>query len=304
MSNISWTMHTINSFVGCSNKSEGCQHCYVPSKIPFLVSCGFKHYEGITKPGKDGKQKWTGIINRAEGDPFKCVRKEGKKKNSNAFFFVNSMSDFFHEQALDSWRLEILDIAKQYPQLYFQILTKRPENIKPFLERTGVEFGKNIYLGTTVENRKAISRIKLLTDIPAAIRFLSIEPLLEDLGELPLGNINWVIVGGESTSKGRFIHPNWARRIRRQCKAADVPFFFKQWGQVKNNPLAQFKPPGITLNRWVTAQEVSALRRAGIRCKQCLKNNRKERCKKCDKVEKGGSLLDGQFYKAFPLLGS
>jgi protein gp37 len=151
----------------------------------------------------------------ANGDPRKKV-------------FTCSLSDWFHEDA-DPWRDEAWEVIRSCPDLVFQILTKRPENIASRLPADWGAGYPNVWLGVSVENRRhGLPRIPLLRAIPAAIRFLSIEPLLEDLGSIDLGGIDWVIVGGESGSGWRRMDHAWARAIRDQCRAARVLFFFKQ----------------------------------------------------------------------------
>lgn len=260
---IEWTEHTWNPFVGCSRVSEGCFNCYA---VGLAVQCegyGTPHYRGISHRGPAGRMDWTGKIAQA---PQSIMRKpEGIKAPS--LIFVNSMSDFWHESATDEMRLNALEIMRRTPRHAYQVLTKRPENILPMLNRMKAELPSNFWAGTTVENQKAKARIDLLRKIPAKVRFLSVEPLLEELGELDLTDISWVIVGGESGLSARPMKADWVRSVRNQCELANVPFFFKQWGHARNNPLF---------------------------------NGNKDDLSKIDPVGKGGSKLDGRNYKSMP----
>lgn len=268
MSKIEWTTCTWNPFVGCSKKSSGCRNCYAMGTALWQAGFGRKQYEDVADR-KGGKPVWTGKINRA---PDNIVEIPLNRKVPT-LYFICSMSDFFHPNASDDLRLEVLDIIEQCPQHTFQILTKRPENIVPFLERNDVEWPDNVWIGTTVEDRRAKKRIIILQEVPATNKFLSIEPLLEDLGKLRLDGVDWVIVGGESGKGARPMQASWVRRIQKQCRMARVPFFFKQWGVPENNPIALSTPPGTKVAEWVKQQ---------------------------DPIGKGGSLLDGKHYKPNP----
>jgi len=188
-------------------------------------------YDGTTA-NKNGKAVFTGVINRASADTWR----KPLKVREPSIFFVNSMSDFFHENARDEWRVEALDVMRTTRHQY-QVLTKRPENIAPFLERTGATFSDNVWLGATVERHDFTHRIDTLRAIPAHIRFLSVEPLIGHPGEMDLAGIHWVIGGGESGTGAREMKPEWIRAVRDQCVAQRVPFFFKQWGLGSNNPI-------------------------------------------------------------------
>ena len=154
---------------------------------------------------------------------------EPLERHKPTVYFVNSMSDLFHEKVpFDYVRrvFEVMALAKQHT---FQLLTKRPEQMAEFCR--GVEVPANVWLGVSVENRKhGLPRIDVLRAIGAQVRFLSVEPLLEDLGTIDLNAIKWVIVGGESGPKARPMRKEWVDNIKRQCDLAHVAFFFKQWG--------------------------------------------------------------------------
>jgi protein gp37 len=144
-------------------------------------------------------------------------------------WFVNSMSDLFHADIADRYIDDVFDIIQGTPQHTYQILTKRSERLPIYFATRQVP--ANVWLGVSVENRRhGKPRIDHLRSVDAQIRFLSVEPLLEDLGSLDLADIHWVIVGGESGSRARPMKPEWARSIQRQCERAGVAYFFKQWG--------------------------------------------------------------------------
>jgi protein gp37 len=159
--------------------------------------------------------------------------------------FVNSMSDLFHESVPDSYIVKVAEIMSLANWHVFQVLTKRSQRMCEMLESSLKIHArqKHIWWGVSVENKEyGLPRINHLRSAPAAIRFLSVEPLLEDMGKINLRGISWVIVGGESGAKARPIKPEWVISIRNQCQASGVPFFFKQWGG-KNK-----KQAGRTLN--------------------------------------------------------
>jgi len=154
---------------------------------------------------------------------------EPMRRKKPTVYFVNSMSDLFHQQVPASFIERVFDIVAACPQHNFQLLTKRPERMARFFR--GREVPENCWLGTSVEDQKyGVPRIGILRAVPAKIRFLSIEPLLEDLGSLDLSDIHWVIVGGESGPKARPMKLDWVESIRMQCHAQGASFFFKQWG--------------------------------------------------------------------------
>jgi protein gp37 len=186
-------------------------------------------YRGlVTEKGS----RWTGKVELIESMLDIPLR---RKKPTT--YFVNSMSDLFHEKLSFTDILRVHIVMQSAPWHTYQVLTKRAQRAREFYlwwDRTFPGHAPSPYwLGVPVENRKTFAvwnRIELLRQTPAALRFLSLEPLLEDLGTLNLEGIDWVIVGGESGPGARPMHPDWVRSIRDQCQAAGVPFFFKQWG--------------------------------------------------------------------------
>ena len=151
------------------------------------------------------------------------------KRKKATTYFVNSMSDLFHEDVPDSYIEQVLNVMSLTPQHIYQVLTKRGWRLTEFFDkRTSPE---NLWLGVSVEDKKyGVPRIEELRNVTVPVRFLSAEPLLEDLGELNLEGIHWVIVGGESGKGARPMNPEWAENIQRQCETQNVAFFFKQWG--------------------------------------------------------------------------
>ena len=206
---ISWTHHTWNPVHGCSKVSPGCDRCYAET---------LSLRKGFTK------KAWTGE-NAAENVLLKPHKlREPYKYKEPSRVFVNSMSDLYHPQIPDDYIAEVFAIMNDLPQHTFQVLTKRPRRAA----RWEGEWTPNIWQGVSVEDRKRLFRINQLRECPAEVRFLSLEPLLEDLGEIDLTGIHWVIVGGESGKGYRPMPHEWARDIRDQCVEKGVAFFFKQ----------------------------------------------------------------------------
>lgn len=214
ISSIEWTERTWNPVAGCNKVSQGCKNCYAEIMARRLHAMGATGYE----------QKFTivrELPSRLE-DPLKI------KKPS--LWFVNSMSDLFQPEVSDQFISQVFQTIELAHWHTFQILTKRPERMVAYFKKHPRP-PDNAWLGVSVENKKqGLPRIPLLRQVPASVRFLSIEPLLEDLGQFDLNGIHWVIVGGESGHGARPMRDSWARGIREQCEAAEVPYFFKQWG--------------------------------------------------------------------------
>lgn len=243
--NIEWTDRTWNPIAGCSIVSPGCTNCYamrMAARIDRMMPRS--HYEGLTKT-VNGNPVWTGKVNRAPDHIFKAPLKWRKPTR----MFVNSMSDLFHQDVPDDWIDEIFRIMAATPRHTYQILTKRPERMRDYA-RGWLSPISNVWMGVSVEDQaRADERIPLLLETPAAVRFISAEPLLGHLGltqwlhdvdcaMVPRDvctccdprevRIDWVIAGGESGPGKRPVNIDWMRDIRDQCKAAGVPLFVKQ----------------------------------------------------------------------------
>lgn len=209
---IEWTEMTWNPVTGCTKISPGCKHCYAEVMARRLQAMGAPGYE-------DGF--------RLQLHPERLGQPRRRRKPT--MYFVNSMSDLFHEEVPDDFLATVLRVMEETPQHTYQVLTKRAERMAAWFARW--QPPANMWVGVSVENRKhGMPRIELLRRVPARVRFLSIEPLLEDLGDLDLRGIDWVIVGGESGHRARPMRPEWARRVRDAAMAQGVTFFFKQWG--------------------------------------------------------------------------
>jgi protein gp37 len=226
-SKIGWTNSTWNPIRGCSRVSKGCIHCYAEVMADRFSGPGLP-YEGLV----DSNGRWNGTIKVVDAAMDVPLRWRKPRR-----IFVNSMSDLFHEKTPKSAIDRIFAVMAKASHHTFQVLTKRDElmRLEVVALGNGLEWPAwplpNVWLGVSVENRDALSRIDNLRETPAAVRFLSIEPLLEGLGPLDLRGIHWVIIGGESGPGARFIDPDWIRDIIKQCQDAGIPVFFKQWGE-------------------------------------------------------------------------
>lgn len=211
-SKIEWTEETWNPTTGCDKVSAGCKNCYAEVMANRLQAMG--------TPGYENGFDFSIMPDRLE-QPLK------RKKSTK--YFVNSMSDLFHEKMPIEFLDKIMGIIDLTPQHVYQILTKREERMFEYFQNRKVP--ENIWLGVTVEDKKhGVPRIDKLRNIDATIKFLSVEPLLEDIGKIDLTGIHWVIVGGESGAKARPMKPEWALNVKKQCEEQNVAFFFKQWG--------------------------------------------------------------------------
>lgn len=215
-SNIEWTEMTWNPVTGCSKVSAGCKHCYAETMAKRLKAMAVYRYRkgfNVTlQPDLiDAPLKW----------------------KQPRVVFVNSMSDLFHEKIPLEYIQQVFATMVQCPQHTFQILTKRSERLRTVAR--SLPWARNIWMGVSVEDERVMHRINDLQDVPAAIRFLSCEPLIGPLNNLPLGGIHWVIVGGESGAGARPMKSEWVKSIFRQCRDIKVPFFFKQWGGVRKD---------------------------------------------------------------------
>jgi protein gp37 len=209
---IEWTDRTWNPITGCTKISSGCANCYAEIMARRLQAMGQKKYKNAFS---------LSLHEECLDEPV-----EWQKPHT---IFVCSMSDIFHEDVPLSFINKIMKTIKATPQHRYQLLTKRSSRMVEYFQTHDIP--PNAWLGVTVEAREYKDRIddlRLLKN--ATIRFLSCEPLLENLSELNLSNISWVIVGGESGVSGRRMKKEWIKNIKKQCEAQDVSFFFKQWG--------------------------------------------------------------------------
>jgi protein gp37 len=188
---------------------------------------GCSKYIGTAKKARDGRPVFTGHINTDEG-ALDLPRRWRKPRR----IFVNSMSDLFHEGVPVEFIQRVFAVMAECPQHDFQVLTKRPERAAEVAPLLGL-WPENVWMGTSVESAVYVHRIRSLCEVPAKIRFLSCEPLLGPIPKLPLDDIHWVIVGGESGPGARPMEKEWVTQIRDRCLDAEVPFFFKQWGGVQ-----------------------------------------------------------------------
>jgi protein gp37 len=220
-SKIEWTDATWNPVRGCTKISPGCAHCY--------AEVFAERFRGVPNhPFEEGFD--LRLVPKKLGDPLKW--REPKT------IFVNSMSDLFHQEVPIEYIESVATVMEKANWHTYQVLTKRPERMRELLTwRLGwAAILPHIWWGVSVENRRhGLPRIAELQASPARVRFLSIEPLLEDLGTIDLTGIHWVIVGGESGQGARPMQREWVISIRDQCRDAGVPFFFKQWGGVKKS---------------------------------------------------------------------
>lgn len=211
-SDIEWTEQTWNPVTGCTKISPGCKHCYAETmarRLKAMRAAGYENgFELALHPNR--------------------IAQPLKRKKSTVYF-VNSMSDLFHKEVPFAFIDQVFEVIKQTPQHTYQILTKRAARMRSYFATRDVPL--NAWIGVSVEDRQyGLPRIKELKKIKAAVRFLSIEPLLEDLGKFSLKGIHWVIVGGESGPKARPMQQQWVTAMQQQCALEDIAFFFKQWG--------------------------------------------------------------------------
>jgi protein gp37 len=213
---IEWTDATWNPVRGCTKITPGCAHCYAETFA--------ERFRGV--PGHPYERGFDlRLVPEKLDEPLRWRRPR--------MIFVNSMSDLFHKDVPDDYIVDVAGVMERADWHTFQVLTKRSDRLRDLLatKLSFVATARHIWWGVSVENQKhGLPRIANLQSVPAAVRFLSIEPLLEPLGHLDLSGIAWVIVGGESGPNARPMQPTWVREIRDQCLTASVPFFFKQWG--------------------------------------------------------------------------
>ncbi len=213
---IEWTEATWNPVTGCDKVSPGCKNCYAGRLAVRLKAMGQHNY-------RNGFE----VTLQPQMLSLPTAWKRGRK------IFVNSMSDLFHEDVPTDYIQRVFAVMNQAPQHTYQILTKRPQRLLE-LDRT-LAWADHIWMGVSVENASYRNRIDLLRRTRARVKFLSVEPLIGRIADMNLDGIDWVIVGGESGPGARPVQETWVTEIRDQCLAADVKFFFKQWGGVRKH---------------------------------------------------------------------
>ena len=224
---IEWTDRTWNPVTGCTKHSTGCAHCYAETMANRLKAMGVAKYANGFLPTLHESSLYEPI---------------GWKQSHT--IFVCSMADLFHDEVPFAFIDAVMNTIRQTPRHRYQILTKRAERMAEYFAQAKIP--ENVWLGVTVESSTVIHRIDCLRPLQASVRFLSCEPLIEDVGELDLTDIDWVIVGGESGVQARPMKPEWVRSILQQTEEQGSAFFFKQWGTwgsdgVKRNKKANGK---------------------------------------------------------------
>jgi protein gp37 len=221
---IEWTDATWNPVAGCTILTAGCTNCYAMRMAARLEAMGVEKYAGLTRKS-GGRAKWTGKIRL---DNASLDIPESWKKPRRVF--VNSMSDLFHADVPMDFIREVWRVMGATTRHTYQILTKRPDRMAEILSTEGFEVLSNVWLGTSIEDSGVLHRLDELRTVPAAIRFVSYEPLIGSVAGANLADIHLAIVGGESGPNARPMDPKWIDEIFDQCTDADAAFFFKQWG--------------------------------------------------------------------------
>lgn len=217
---IEWTEATWNPTTGCDRVSAGCDNCYALTLARRLKAMGVAKYQTDGDPRTSGPGFGVATHWDALAVPYSWKRPR--------LVFVNSMSDLFHAKVSRDFILAVFDVMRATPQHTYQILTKRARRLARIADQ--FEWPKNVWMGVSLESSDQYGRVVDLVRVPAAVRFLSCEPLLGSLPGLPLDGIDWVIAGGESGRGARPVNPEWIRELRDTCVSARTPFFFKQWG--------------------------------------------------------------------------
>jgi protein gp37 len=221
---IEWTDATWNPVAGCTVLTAGCTNCYAMRMAARLDAMGQEKYRGLTR--RSGKRAvWTGKLRLDENSV--AIPASWKKPRR---VFVNSMSDLFHPSVPVHFIKRIWSVMSATPQHTYQILTKRPERMAEVLSGKSFSVFPHIWLGTSVEDERVLHRLDDLRRVPAAIRFVSFEPLIGSVALANLSGIDWAIVGGESGPRARTMNPEWVEEIEALCRSTGAAFFFKQWG--------------------------------------------------------------------------
>ncbi len=249
LSDIEWTDATWNPVSGCLMVSPGCTNCYAMRMAGRLQSMQHPNYVGSVRRSA-GRSVWTGKVRLIE-DALSIPASWKKPRK----IFVNSMSDLFQDGVPVEFIAKVWRAMFEADWHVYQVLTKRPDNMKRIILELGLKQAPHIWLGTSVESLDYVSRIEVLRKTPAGLRFISFEPLLAAVGAVDLDGIDWAIVGGESGPSARPMNPIWVDEIKKQCRKSGTSFFFKQWGGT-NKKLSGRKFMGRT---WDEIPEVTAL---------------------------------------------
>lgn len=246
-SNIEWTNSTWNPVTGCTKISPGCKHCYAERMAKRLQAMGQPNYaNGFSV---------TLHPNMLE-KPLQWKKPQ--------LIFVNSMSDLFHDDVSEDFICSVWKVMRETPRHHYQILTKRPKRMLRIVSDRIKDVLPNVWLGTSVENDEATDRIDALRKVPAAIRFISFEPLIGAVGRVDLTDVHWAIVGGESGNGARPIKEVWIDEIHDQCSVYDTAFFFKQWGAWGRDNQKRSKKANGRQYRGRTWDEMPAFDRVNI----------------------------------------
>ncbi len=219
-SGIEWTEVTWNPTTGCDRISPGCDNCYALTMAKRLKAMGSERYQQDGDPRTSGPGFALSLHPDALTQPYRW--------SGSRVVFVDSMSDLFHAKVPIAFIREVFRVIAETPQHTYQVLTKRSARLPKIADQ--LDWPSNLWLGVSVESSDYLYRVDHLRTIPAAVRFLSCEPLLGSLKGIDLRDIGWVITGGESGPNARQLDPDWVREIRNACVDAGVPFFHKQWG--------------------------------------------------------------------------
>lgn len=217
---IEWTEVTWNPTTGCDRVSAGCDNCYALALAKRLKAMGVDKYQQDGDPRTSGPGFGIAVHEAALKDPYRW--------RGSRLVFVNSMSDLFHARVPTAFIRQVFDVMADTPQHTYQLLTKRSRRLRRLA--ADLPWPPNLWMGVSIEDSKVFSRVDDLRQVPAAVRFLSCEPLLGPLDGLDLDGIGWLIAGGESGPHHRAIDPDWVRQLRDLCLTGEVAFFFKQWG--------------------------------------------------------------------------
>ncbi|WP_295790435.1 DUF5131 family protein [uncultured Microbacterium sp.] len=217
---IEWTEVTWNPTTGCDRVSPGCDHCYALTLAKRLKAMGAAKYQNDGNPLTSGPGFGITLHESALVQPYTW--------GGRRVVFVNSMSDLFHARVPLDFVRRVFDVIRDTPQHTYQVLTKRSSRLPRVADK--LDWPSNLWMGVSVENEDHLYRVDHLRSVPAAVRFLSCEPLIGPLKNLDLRGIDWVITGGESGPGARPLDPDWVREIRDNCERSRVPFFHKQWG--------------------------------------------------------------------------